>query len=149
MNFQRIISDESFHCFKDCYKDSCYTFMGSGLTWGYNRGFCEGCGGDLVSIETEEEWNFINRQIRNRRILEWYIGLKKMDGKWTWVSDKPLTISKWRENQPRKNSHVAFIDRDFHAGDQGISTNLLGVAPKAYICEIPKGKTNLRLLSAK
>lgn len=51
--------------------------MGSGLKWGFNRGLCEGCRGDLISTETEEEWNFINSEIRNRRLLEWYIGLKK------------------------------------------------------------------------
>lgn len=111
--------------------------MGSGLKWRFNRGLCEGCRGDLISIETEEEWNFINSEIRNRRLLEWYIGLKKKNGEWTWVNERPLTISKWRENQPRENSNVAFIVKDSHVDDQGISTNLFGVAPKAYICEIP------------
>ena len=53
------------------------------------------------------------------------------------MNERPLTISKWRENQPRENSNVAFIVKDSHVDDQGISTNLFGVAPKAYICEIP------------
>lgn len=117
-----------------------------GPNWHDDRKLCQNQGADLVSIETVKEWNFLNDLIQNRNKLkrynEWIISLEKKGRNWTWVSGKPLTINKWKENQP-------FIDRDFHAGDQGISTNLLGVAPKAYICEIPKGKTNLRLLSAK
>lgn len=63
---------------------------------------------------------------------------EKKNGEWTWVNERPLTISKWRENQPRENSNVAFIVKDSHVDDQGISPNLFGVAPKAYLCEIPK-----------
>ena len=35
-------------------------FIASGFTWMFNRGYCRDCGVDLVSIETEEEWFFID-----------------------------------------------------------------------------------------
>ena len=47
------------------------------------RGLCEWCRGDLISIETEEEWNFINSEIRNRRLLEWWKKERRVDlGEW-------------------------------------------------------------------
>ena len=52
-------------------------------------------GGDLVSIETEEEWQFINREIKKR--ATWitgalHIGLEKKGGVWTWLSGEQLNI---------------------------------------------------------
>ena len=140
--------EDSFSYFEDCFKDSCYVFMASGFTWMFNRDYCRDCGVDLVSIETEEEWFFIDGEIRNRYTAEWYIGLEKKERNWTWVSERPVTISKWRANQPSNNNKVAFIIRESDSSEQGISTDPAGTDPKAFICEMPKGKTNLRLLSA-
>ena len=46
-----------------------------------NRVICQSQGGDLISIETEEEWNFINNEIQRRNTANydnrWSIGLKK------------------------------------------------------------------------
>ena len=120
--------------------------MGSGLTWNFNRYFCKSCGGDLVSIETKEEWNFITGEIRNRSTSHWSIGLVKIDGKWTWVSGRPLTITKWRDNQQSNNKLEVFIVRV--SGGQELSTLPAGAAVNNFICEFPKGRTQLRLLSA-
>ena len=138
--------EDSFYCFEDCDKDSCYTFMGSGLTWNFNRYFCKSCGGDLVSIETKEEWNFITGEIRNRSTSHWSIGLVKIDGKWTWVSGRPLTITKWRDNQQSNNKLEVFIVKV--SGGQELSTLPAGAVVNNFICEFPKGRTQLRLLSA-
>ena len=54
-----------------------------------------------------------------------------------WKATDYQQMERKKLNQPRENSNVAFIVKDSHVDDQGISTNLFGVAPKAYICEIP------------
>ena len=49
--------------------------------------------GYLVSIETEEEWQFINREIQKRgtwNASAWHIGLKKKGKVWTWLSGETL-----------------------------------------------------------
>ena len=84
--------EDSFPYFEDCVS------MASGFTWMFNRGYCRDCGVDLVSIETEEEWFFIDSEIRNRYTVEWYIGLGIMERNWTWVSERPLKI----ERKPAK-----------------------------------------------
>ena len=40
----------------------------SGGTWSYNRKTCQKKGGDLVSIENEAEWSFLNNEIQKRCI---------------------------------------------------------------------------------
>ena len=60
---------------------------------------CKYQGGYLVSIETEEEWQFINQEIKKRsswNTTGWHIGLKKNATTWTWESGAQLNISKWR-----------------------------------------------------
>ena len=53
-------------------------------------------GGDLVSIETEEEWNFINDEIQRRNTTNYDNKKKKKKaGNWSWVSGRTLTICKW------------------------------------------------------
>ena len=47
-----------------CLADSCYMFTKSGKTFTENQNSCQDKGGDLVSMETEEEWTFINSQIQ-------------------------------------------------------------------------------------
>ena len=58
-------------------------------------------GGDLVSIETEEEWNFINDEIQRRNTTNY-------DNRWSWVSGRTLTICKWGKGEPRGEYEGAF-----------------------------------------
>ncbi|XP_078382184.1 C-type lectin domain family 12 member B-like [Oculina patagonica] len=45
-----------------CHWNSCYFISTAeeGRSWDDNRNTCQGKGGDLVSIETLVEWQFIN-----------------------------------------------------------------------------------------
>lgn len=71
------------------FNNSWYTFAAFYWRWDWERAACQTLGGDLVSIETEEEWNFIADEIlrRNASIPKngWSIGLMKKAGNWTWL----------------------------------------------------------------
>ena len=62
-------------------------------------------GYDLVSIESREEWNFLNQYVRAG---EYFIGLKKdkTSGEWRWISDNSKVNSSikgawpWGKYQP-------------------------------------------------
>ena len=118
------------------------------VNWLWNRETCQSQGGDLVSIETEEEWNFINDQIQRRnsmnyRTYEWSIGLRKKAGNWTWVNGRPLTICKWGQGEPRGEYDAAFMYQRYSTGERGVFGSLNSTSWKyvlAYICEISKGK---------
>ena len=134
----------------------------NGKHWLWNRETCQSQGGDLVSIETEEEWNFINDQIQNRSTVSscscdyagyhndhcdtWYIGLKKKGKNWTWVNGKLMNMSKWN-GKPMCMGAVAHICKQSIDGEQGLFYNIHESRDLAYICEIPKGKTKLLFIS--
>ena len=104
----------------------------------------------MVSIETEEEWDFINDEIQNRNTThkyhEWHIGLIKEDGNWTWVSGRPLTMCKWSSGEPNGDGNVGQMYKQLY-GKQGLFNDLSRHSSNAFICEIPKGKTKLLYLS--
>ncbi|KAJ7392887.1 C-type lectin domain 4 member E [Desmophyllum pertusum] len=123
---------------------SCYTFTESGKTWTENRNTCKGDGGDLVSMETEEEWQFINDEIQHRSIAylnEYHIGLEKNGGDWTWINGGPLTISKWQvtHGEPSGDGDVAVMSKDYPPGTQGLFNDLPDYFKRAFICEMPRG----------
>ncbi|KAL9972703.1 hypothetical protein ACROYT_G019063 [Oculina patagonica] len=130
----------------NCFGNSCYTFSDneSGQSWSQNRITCQGKGGDLVSIETEDEWQYINDEIQKLCIglpNEWHIGLKKDDqGVWKWINGSPLTISKWQttEGEPSGDGNVAVMSKDYPPTKKGLFNDLKATHHRAFICEIPK-----------
>ena len=117
------------------------------------REACQNQGGDLVSIETQEEWNFINDQIQRRNTTyyknKWNIGLTKKAGNWTWVNGRPLTICKWEQGEPRGEHDAAFMYKRSSNGEQGVFGGVNGTSMGLrypYICEISEGKLLFLLL---
>ena len=125
-----------------CNANSCYKFVETGNTWDENQDSCKAKGGDLVSMETEAEWNFINSEIQQITlpgVNEWHIGLIKQ-GTWKWVSGKPLTIEKWQRYEPSGDGNVAVMSKDYPPGSQGLFNDLKGIYSKPFICEMTSGK---------
>ena len=124
-------------CQDTCFNNSRYIFSKWGESWEKNRQACKDQGGDLVSIETEEEWHFINDEIQKRsswNTSAWHIGLCKKDTVWTWENGKQLNISKWRDTVATLSGHHAKITK---------SESLNSTTKKdsrAFICEMPQGK---------
>ncbi|XP_022796734.1 C-type lectin domain family 4 member D-like [Stylophora pistillata] len=131
-----------------CFKNSCYNFNASYETWNESRRICQGQGGDLVSIETEEEWNFINDTIRHDRGEWWHIGLVRENRSWTWVSGKPLNICKLDDNQliMRKGTKAAILKKKhLDRFPYGMLRRNFDFASLPYICELPNGNKTSQL----
>ena len=78
-------------CQAICFKNSSYIFSKTGRYWDDHKRVCTYQKGYLVSIETEEEWQFINQEIQKRSTWNtsaWHIGLENKSGVWTWLSGK-------------------------------------------------------------
>ena len=108
-----------------------------------SRSSCEKRGGDLISIETEEEWDFITSEIHDNTEEGWHIGLVRENGSWTWVSGRPLTICKWGD-QLRVGRNRAMLVKEKLQG-HFVTQVLKDGQTLPYICEMPKGKTTLHL----
>lgn len=116
-------------------------FTKAGKTWTENQNSCRDKGGDLISIETEIEWTFINNAIQSLNFVgvsEWHIGLKNQGKTWLWVSGKPLTIAKWQPNEPSGNGNAIVISKSA----KGLFGDVEDDSAKAYICEISQCKTH-------
>ena len=118
-----------------------------GWSWLWGRDNCRRQGGDLVSFETEEEWNFINDEIQRRNSTKyknkWSIGLTKRAGNWTWVNGGPLTIRKWGTGEPSSEHDAAFMYKLNNNGERGVFGSVNRTRwgnQQAYICEISKGE---------
>ena len=125
-------------CQATCFKNSSYIFSKSGRDWYQNSFVCYSQGGNLVSIETQEEWQFISHEIQKRgtsNTSAWHIGLSKIGGVWTWESGEKLNISKWRDSQPDGNDNFAEISQN-----GGLFNGISWSVENAFICEMPGGK---------
>ena len=125
-------------CQATCFKNSSYIFSKSGRLWANNNRTCSYQKGYLVSIETEKEWQFINREIQKRGTWSasaWHIGLEKQGGVWTWLSGKRLKISKWQDSEPVGDDIKAEITKN-----GGLFNGISKQSQDAYICETPGGK---------
>ena len=65
--------------------------------------------GDLVSIEEEEERNFVKDIVKKLPVIKYFIGLKKDNGKWKWLSNQTTVDpsegkSPWAPGQPSGTS---------------------------------------------
>ena len=128
-------------CQVTCFKKSSYIFSKWERVWDKNRHICSGQGGDLVSIETEEEWQFINHEIQKR--ATWitgalHIGLEKKGGVWTWLSGEQLNISKWQVSESDANEKRAEISKN-----GGLFNSISRYDKNKCICEMRGGKITL------
>ena len=102
---------------------------------------CKVKGSDLVSIESNEEWNFLKDTINKfpEKGTEYYIGLTKdKDGIWTWISNNS-TVNKsyWAPEEPKNknNERCAVMYKDYN-GYYGLFDDLpCKLKRHGYICE--------------
>ena len=123
-----------------------YTFhANSGWpNWEKGRGACKETGSDLVSIESLDEWIFLNNTIQTMETEEYFIGLKKIGkyGEWRWIRDNSkVNATKqtfpWATGEPSGDGDCAVMYKDY-LQDYGEYNDLRcnAISDKAgYICE--------------
>ena len=100
---------------KKNFNGSSYIFYRSNgywYNWKRSKKICEQSGYNLVSIESREEWNFLNRTIHKESTTEYFIGLWKdtSTGVWRWLSDNSTVdasnqgVWPWATGQPSKGN---------------------------------------------
>ncbi|XP_041948014.1 C-type lectin domain family 4 member E-like [Alosa sapidissima] len=85
------------------HSSSCYFISAVEKTWNESRQYCREKDGDLVIINSKEEQEFLNDNMKEG-MKEIWIGLSDTDteGVWRWVDGTPLTGScrMWRMGEP-------------------------------------------------
>ncbi|XP_053258139.1 C-type lectin domain family 4 member M-like [Podarcis raffonei] len=83
------------------YQRTFYFFSHEQHSWLDSKKECEREGAKLISFETLEEQQFVNKQVKDRKRWFW-IGLFKDNGvTWTWLSGIVASITYWNAGEPR------------------------------------------------
>ena len=105
------------------YGCSRYTFYAESqksVDFDKSRAACNDHGSDLVSIESNEEWNFLKETVNKfpQNGTEYYIGLTKdKHGKWRWISNNStVNETYWATNEPQNKNkeRCAVLYRDYN-----------------------------------
>ena len=94
------------HAFLKCSYSTFHENSTEGRSWETSRSLCQNSSeGDLVSIEEEEGRNFVKNIINNLTAIKYFIGLKKDNGKWKWLSNQTTVDSSqgkspWAAGEP-------------------------------------------------
>ncbi|KAL3984218.1 C-type lectin domain family 4 member E [Sarotherodon galilaeus] len=98
------MNDPCYKC-EDGWKlhgGKCYYFSISKSSWDVSRTECRTKGGDLVKIDSEEEQNFLRKNVQQK--IPFWIGLTDSaeEGRWLWVDGSPLneSLTFWKFFEP-------------------------------------------------
>ena len=95
-------------------------------------------------METEQEWEFINKEIQTRssgKENEWHIGLERnlTTNEWTWINGKTVTIDKWQKDKPQKSDFYTVMVKESSDGVKGSFSSIKGNIKRGWICEEKTG----------
>ena len=132
-----------------------YSSNGNWYNWERSKTICELSGYNLVSIESREEWNFLNHTIQKEDTTEYFIGLRKdpSTGVWRWLSDNSTVNASnkgdwpWAKNEPNEGngkSNCAQMYRNYSSNfgrynDVSCTSHL---SHAGFICEFKGGGGN-------
>ncbi|XP_054869333.1 CD209 antigen-like protein E isoform X2 [Amphiprion ocellaris] len=69
-------------------------------TWEEAQEDCSGKNSDLVVVATEAEKNYVNANSwPYGNLIQYWIGLRAVDGKWKWIDGSDLTENSWMSGQ--------------------------------------------------
>ncbi|CAL1584535.1 unnamed protein product [Knipowitschia caucasica] len=99
------------------FKDRCYKYVSTRLTWGDAEVYCQSQNSNLVSIRDDEENDFVKTLIQNfdhTQGMTW-IGLSDnhKEGAWMWSDGYPVTFNMWFKGEPNNsggNEHCGEIN---------------------------------------
>ena len=143
------------------FSGSSYIFYGSNGNW-YNwersKTICEQSGYNLVSIESREEWNFLNRTIQKEDTIEYFIGLRKdtSTGVWRWLSDNSTVNASnkgdwpWASREPNngngeENCAQMYINYSSNFGRYNDVSCTSHLSHAGFICEFNSHYRKLRI----
>ncbi|KAI8511499.1 hypothetical protein Bbelb_105990 [Branchiostoma belcheri] len=83
---------------------SCYLFQQTLKPWATARVDCQRRGGDLVSVNSDQEWNWILGQTLGS-FPQYWIGLHDQagEGNFVWSDRSPVTVTYWNYGEPNNS----------------------------------------------
>lgn len=130
-----------------------YALFDMSMTWTEARKFCRALKGDLVSITTLEEQEFVKQlAAKSSKDYSWLGGERSsQEDRWWWSSGEGLKFTNWDDNQPdgadngeyfmrMANRDITYSDWTAHAGKWNDANEngdaAIPLEDYGFICEI-------------
>ncbi len=82
------------------YTETTYKVYNSGKTWEQAEQWCENEGGHLATITSSTEQVNIETVLSKSNGVQCWLGAKRINGTWTWVTGESFSYTHWDTNQP-------------------------------------------------
>ncbi|XP_067686863.1 macrophage mannose receptor 1-like [Haliotis asinina] len=124
------------------YLNSCYLVVKTEVTWQAARTACRAAGGDLTSVASKIENQFINSQIQkgfNDGVWIGFNALKNVNS-FVWTNGDPNQYTNWARNEPNnyqghQENCVLMYSNGAQWNDDACDSN------HGYVCKAPKQVT--------
>ncbi|XP_077993135.1 C-type mannose receptor 2-like [Glandiceps talaboti] len=120
------------------YHNYCYNIDGIADTknWAEAAFECDKIGGYIVTINDQDENNYIEKLISDNSMNVW-LGLTRSDlGGFGWVDDTPLDYTNWGPGEPNNYNDMEDCGEMYYAGNVWNDVDCYGAA--GYICKKQK-----------
>ncbi|MEE1056417.1 MAG: starch-binding protein [Acutalibacteraceae bacterium] len=104
----------------ETYNGHYYRVINESMPWTEAMSYCASLGGHLVTIQDEEEQEFITDLIKNNPEKNTYwIGLTGEDNQYSWITGEPLEYNNWADQEPNNSEenvvHMYANVENFHS----------------------------------
>lgn len=121
----------------DCQEYTVYKLPEQRLGWNESKRFCSENESHLVCIEHQQELKNLAKTLADLNLKsEYFIGLEKQKGTWTWICNRSIVVTPkerpWAAEEPSDNGHCAkmyFQNKDLVYDDIPCNSKM------DYICE--------------
>ena len=104
------------------YNSNYYAVINASMSWTDAMEYCSSLGGHLVTIQDEDEQNFIESLIGDAPAKNTYwIGLTGENNHYSWVTSEPLDYENWANGEPNNIKETAV-----HLYAKGLSEQYIG-----------------------
>nr|XP_011422437.3 macrophage mannose receptor 1 isoform X2 [Crassostrea gigas] len=92
---------------EDPNSNNCYQFFDKQLDWSDAREICQSNGGDLASIESQQEQYYVSAKIRNLNSVAMWIGIndRGTENRFMWTDGSPVAYLHWGNGEPNNYRH--------------------------------------------
>ena len=131
-----------------------YKVFDDSISWSNARFYCENLGGHLVTINSQEEQNFLIEQANNKSKRNYWIGAYPENGTFHWVTGEDFSYTNWASGEPNnvfnmQNAVMMYTKRaSYPAGtwndenENGRNWSGYELSTIGYICEWDVESTN-------
>ena len=110
------------------------------LNWTEAETFCKQQGGHLATITSEAENNAIKQLLENAAMDRYWIGAKRTNDKWAWVSNEDFQYTNWYVNEPNNTLGIENYLEIYNNTGWNDNKNCR-LANGGFICEIENSDT--------